>query len=200
MQWLLYSAVLLTIFRCSVILPPFGSSSSSKCISILENMLTSALRDLSFKVWKTFHSLKSEGEAGKKNMACTKTLFIISTIWHQRHKKVSKGPSPCCSAAVNQKTSCSCLFRSSGHWEMNKMKNFKRRFSLSVPRTETIEENEFTEQINQLNIQRNEGKRTSDTHRNSLHTYTDLLGNYFITLFSFSMRSPVFVFFFAWPK
>uniref|UniRef100_A0A3P8R6E8 Protein kinase domain-containing protein n=1 Tax=Astatotilapia calliptera TaxID=8154 RepID=A0A3P8R6E8_ASTCA len=28
---------------------------------------------------------------------------------------------------------------------MNKMKNFKRRFSLSVPRTETIEENEFTE-------------------------------------------------------
>ncbi|XP_056129973.1 cyclin-dependent kinase 18 isoform X2 [Lampris incognitus] len=35
---------------------------------------------------------------------------------------------------------------------MNKMKNFKRRFSLSVPRTETIEENEFTEQINQLNI------------------------------------------------
>uniref|UniRef100_A0A8C7W5C4 cyclin-dependent kinase n=1 Tax=Oncorhynchus mykiss TaxID=8022 RepID=A0A8C7W5C4_ONCMY len=36
---------------------------------------------------------------------------------------------------------------------MNKMKNFKRRFSLSVPRTETIEENEFTEQINQLNIQ-----------------------------------------------
>ncbi|KAJ7999064.1 hypothetical protein DPEC_G00211530 [Dallia pectoralis] len=36
---------------------------------------------------------------------------------------------------------------------MNKMKNFKRRFSLSVPRTETIDENEFTEQINQLNIQ-----------------------------------------------
>ncbi|KAL0978441.1 hypothetical protein UPYG_G00170410 [Umbra pygmaea] len=36
---------------------------------------------------------------------------------------------------------------------MNKMKNFKRRFSLSVPRTETIEENDFTEQINQLNIQ-----------------------------------------------
>uniref|UniRef100_A0A4W4FQ09 cyclin-dependent kinase n=1 Tax=Electrophorus electricus TaxID=8005 RepID=A0A4W4FQ09_ELEEL len=41
---------------------------------------------------------------------------------------------------------------------MNKMKNFKRRFSLSVPRTETIEENEFTEQINQLNLRRNEGK------------------------------------------
>uniref|UniRef100_A0A4W4FM62 cyclin-dependent kinase n=1 Tax=Electrophorus electricus TaxID=8005 RepID=A0A4W4FM62_ELEEL len=39
---------------------------------------------------------------------------------------------------------------------MNKMKNFKRRFSLSVPRTETIEENEFTEQINQLNLRRNE--------------------------------------------
>uniref|UniRef100_A0A4W4FMF3 cyclin-dependent kinase n=1 Tax=Electrophorus electricus TaxID=8005 RepID=A0A4W4FMF3_ELEEL len=35
--------------------------------------------------------------------------------------------------------------------------NFKRRFSLSVPRTETIEENEFTEQINQLNLRRNEG-------------------------------------------
>ncbi|KAJ8258712.1 hypothetical protein COCON_G00177240 [Conger conger] len=40
---------------------------------------------------------------------------------------------------------------------MNKMKNFKRRFSLSVPRTETIEETEFTEQINQLNIHHNEG-------------------------------------------
>uniref|UniRef100_A0A8C9EWI7 cyclin-dependent kinase n=1 Tax=Pavo cristatus TaxID=9049 RepID=A0A8C9EWI7_PAVCR len=44
--------------------------------------------------------------------------------------------------------------------KMNKMKNFKRRFSLSVPRTETIEESltEFTEQFNQLNNQRNEGK------------------------------------------
>ncbi|GAB0200086.1 cyclin-dependent kinase 18 [Grus japonensis] len=41
---------------------------------------------------------------------------------------------------------------------MNKMKNFKRRFSLSVPRTETIEESltEFTEQFNQLNNRRNE--------------------------------------------
>ncbi|KAM8998775.1 cyclin-dependent kinase 18 isoform 2-T2 [Sarcophilus harrisii] len=41
---------------------------------------------------------------------------------------------------------------------MNKMKNFKRRFSLSVPRTETIEESlaEFTEQFNQLNSRRNE--------------------------------------------
>lgn len=44
--------------------------------------------------------------------------------------------------------------------KMNKMKNFKRRFSLSVPRTETIEESltEFTEQFNQLNNQRNEGR------------------------------------------
>ena len=42
---------------------------------------------------------------------------------------------------------------------MNKMKNFKRRFSLSVPRTETIEENEFTEQINELNIQHTQGKK-----------------------------------------
>ncbi|KAF5916539.1 hypothetical protein HPG69_005334 [Diceros bicornis minor] len=41
---------------------------------------------------------------------------------------------------------------------MNKMKNFKRRFSLSVPRTETIEESlaEFTEQLNQLHNRRNE--------------------------------------------
>ncbi|XP_044530868.1 cyclin-dependent kinase 18 [Gracilinanus agilis] len=41
---------------------------------------------------------------------------------------------------------------------MNKMKNFKRRFSLSVPRTETIEESlaEFTEQFNQLNSRRSE--------------------------------------------
>uniref|UniRef100_A0A8C4EHL2 cyclin-dependent kinase n=1 Tax=Dicentrarchus labrax TaxID=13489 RepID=A0A8C4EHL2_DICLA len=44
---------------------------------------------------------------------------------------------------------------------MNKMKNFKRRFSLSVPRTETIEENEFTEQINQLNIRHTQGKNPS---------------------------------------
>ena len=43
---------------------------------------------------------------------------------------------------------------------MNKMKNFKRRFSLSVPRTETIEESlaEFTEQFNQLHNRRNEGE------------------------------------------
>nr|XP_044997743.1 cyclin-dependent kinase 18 isoform X3 [Jaculus jaculus] len=41
---------------------------------------------------------------------------------------------------------------------MYKMKNFKRRFSLSVPRPETIEESlaEFTEQFNQLHTQRNE--------------------------------------------
>ncbi|XP_070240672.1 cyclin-dependent kinase 18 isoform X2 [Bos mutus] len=41
---------------------------------------------------------------------------------------------------------------------MSKMKNFKRRFSLSVPRTETIEESlaEFTEQFNQLHNRRNE--------------------------------------------
>uniref|UniRef100_A0A8C6CVQ3 cyclin-dependent kinase n=1 Tax=Moschus moschiferus TaxID=68415 RepID=A0A8C6CVQ3_MOSMO len=41
---------------------------------------------------------------------------------------------------------------------MSKMKNFKRRFSLSVPRTETIEESlaEFTEQFNQLHSRRNE--------------------------------------------
>lgn len=40
------------------------------------------------------------------------------------------------------------------------MKNFKRRFSLSVPRTETIEESlaEFTEQFNQLHNRRNEGE------------------------------------------
>ncbi|CAG5976991.1 unnamed protein product [Menidia menidia] len=37
------------------------------------------------------------------------------------------------------------------------MKNFKRRFSLSVPRTETIEETEFTEQINQLNMRHTQG-------------------------------------------
>nr|KAF6290381.1 cyclin dependent kinase 18 [Myotis myotis] len=41
---------------------------------------------------------------------------------------------------------------------MNKMKNFKRRFSLSVPRTETIEESltEFAEQFNQLHNRDNE--------------------------------------------
>lgn len=43
------------------------------------------------------------------------------------------------------------------------MKNFKRRFSLSVPRTETIEESlaEFTEQFTQLHNQRNEGEGPS---------------------------------------
>ncbi|XP_054037035.1 cyclin-dependent kinase 18 isoform X2 [Rissa tridactyla] len=60
-----------------------------------------------------------------------------------------------------------CLLVQGGAWalpslaaqgKMNKMKNFKRRFSLSVPRTETIEESltEFTEQFNQLNNRRNE--------------------------------------------
>ncbi|XP_062842273.1 cyclin-dependent kinase 18 [Trichomycterus rosablanca] len=52
---------------------------------------------------------------------------------------------------------------------MNKMKNFKRRFSLSVPRTETIEENEFTEQINQLNIQHNEDLVQNSLGLHSLH-------------------------------
>ncbi|PNJ00473.1 CDK18 isoform 20 [Pan troglodytes] len=48
---------------------------------------------------------------------------------------------------------------------MNKMKNFKRRFSLSVPRTETIEESlaEFTEQFNQLHNRRNEGEGSGPT-------------------------------------
>ncbi|KAL4622366.1 cyclin-dependent kinase 18 [Arapaima gigas] len=45
---------------------------------------------------------------------------------------------------------------------MNKMKNFKRRFSLSVPRTETIEETEFAEQINQLNIHHKEAACCTD--------------------------------------
>ncbi|KAI5622967.1 cyclin-dependent kinase 18 [Silurus asotus] len=52
---------------------------------------------------------------------------------------------------------------------MNKMKNFKRRFSLSVPRTETIEENEFTEQINQLNIQRNDDLVPNSLGLHTLH-------------------------------
>ncbi|XP_020653148.2 cyclin-dependent kinase 18 isoform X1 [Pogona vitticeps] len=49
---------------------------------------------------------------------------------------------------------------------MNKMITFKRRFSLSVPRTETIEESlaEFTEQSNQLNNRKNE-----DTSQGHLH-------------------------------
>lgn len=52
----------------------------------------------------------------------------------------------------------SSSFQSQLRSTMNKMKNFKRRFSLSVPRTETIEENEFTEQINQLNIHHTQGE------------------------------------------
>uniref|UniRef100_A0A8C9JNR6 Cyclin dependent kinase 18 n=1 Tax=Panthera tigris altaica TaxID=74533 RepID=A0A8C9JNR6_PANTA len=50
---------------------------------------------------------------------------------------------------------------------MNKMKNFKRRLSLSVPRTETIEESltEFTEQFNQLHNQRNEDLQLSPLGR-----------------------------------
>uniref|UniRef100_A0A673ZR72 Cyclin dependent kinase 18 n=1 Tax=Salmo trutta TaxID=8032 RepID=A0A673ZR72_SALTR len=49
---------------------------------------------------------------------------------------------------------------------MNKMKNFKRRFSLSVPR---IEENEFTEQINQLNIQHTQALTPDSLTLPSLH-------------------------------
>ncbi|XP_060713777.1 cyclin-dependent kinase 18 isoform X1 [Tachysurus vachellii] len=60
---------------------------------------------------------------------------------------------------------------------MNKMKNFKRRFSLSVPRTETIEENEFTEQINQLNIQRNEDLVPNSLGLHSLHPSTSPLAS-----------------------
>ncbi|XP_043423991.1 cyclin-dependent kinase 18 [Prionailurus bengalensis] len=50
---------------------------------------------------------------------------------------------------------------------MNKMKNFKRRLSLSVPRTETIEESltEFTEQFNQLHNRRNEDLQLSPLGR-----------------------------------
>lgn len=46
---------------------------------------------------------------------------------------------------------------------MNKMKNFKRRFSLSVPRTETIEESltEFAEQFNQHHNRDHEGEGTA---------------------------------------
>ncbi|KAI6051289.1 CDK18 [Marmota monax] len=53
---------------------------------------------------------------------------------------------------------------------MNKMKNFKRRFSLSVPRTETIEESlaEFTEQFNQLHNRRNEDLQLSPLGRDSV--------------------------------
>ncbi|XP_030077490.1 cyclin-dependent kinase 18 isoform X1 [Microcaecilia unicolor] len=53
---------------------------------------------------------------------------------------------------------------------MNRMKNFKRRFSLSVPRTETIEESltEFTEQYNHLNNRRNEGTAQGHLQLNHL--------------------------------
>lgn len=45
---------------------------------------------------------------------------------------------------------------------MNMMRNFKRRFSLSVPRTETIEESltEFTEQFNQLHNRHSAGEES----------------------------------------
>uniref|UniRef100_U3F8Q9 cyclin-dependent kinase n=3 Tax=Micrurus TaxID=8634 RepID=U3F8Q9_MICFL len=55
---------------------------------------------------------------------------------------------------------------------MNKMKTFKRRFSLSVPRTETIEESlaEFTEQFNQLNNRKNEDMAQGHLHLAHLNT------------------------------
>lgn len=61
---------------------------------------------------------------------------------------------------------------------MNKMKNFKRRFSLSVPRTETIEESlaEFTEQFNQLHNRRNEGERRGLRQPLPVHTSPAGLG------------------------
>ncbi|XP_025032340.1 cyclin-dependent kinase 18 [Python bivittatus] len=54
---------------------------------------------------------------------------------------------------------------------MNKMKTFKRRFSLSVPRTETIEESlaEFTEQFNQLNNRKNEDMAQGHLHLGHLN-------------------------------
>ncbi|XP_066479143.1 cyclin-dependent kinase 18 isoform X2 [Tiliqua scincoides] len=54
---------------------------------------------------------------------------------------------------------------------MNKMKTFKRRFSLSVPRTETIEESlaEFTEQFNQLNNRKNEDLAQGRLHLSHLN-------------------------------
>ncbi|XP_034977739.2 cyclin-dependent kinase 18 isoform X1 [Zootoca vivipara] len=54
---------------------------------------------------------------------------------------------------------------------MNKMKTFKRRFSLSVPRTETIEESlaEFTEQFNQLNNRKNEDMAQGHLHLSHLN-------------------------------
>ncbi|XP_008113842.1 cyclin-dependent kinase 18 isoform X2 [Anolis carolinensis] len=57
---------------------------------------------------------------------------------------------------------------------MNKMKTFKRRFSLSVPRTETIEESlaEFTEQFNQLNNRKNEDM--AQGHLNLGHLNKDI--------------------------
>lgn len=62
---------------------------------------------------------------------------------------------------------CRALPSLAAQGKMNKMKNFKRRFSLSVPRTETIEESltEFTEQFNQLNNRRNEGKEPLGPYR-----------------------------------
>ncbi|XP_006628604.1 cyclin-dependent kinase 18 [Lepisosteus oculatus] len=54
---------------------------------------------------------------------------------------------------------------------MNKVRNFKRRFSLSVPRTETIEESltEFTEQINQINNRHNEDLVPDTLRLRALH-------------------------------
>uniref|UniRef100_A0A8C2PPH9 Cyclin dependent kinase 18 n=1 Tax=Cyprinus carpio TaxID=7962 RepID=A0A8C2PPH9_CYPCA len=60
-------------------------------------------------------------------------------------------------------------------YDMNKMKNFKRRFSLSVPRTETIEENEFTEQINQLKICCNDGMALLLTFASPVQTDSSLM-------------------------
>uniref|UniRef100_A0A3B4ZJH5 cyclin-dependent kinase n=1 Tax=Stegastes partitus TaxID=144197 RepID=A0A3B4ZJH5_9TELE len=63
---------------------------------------------------------------------------------------------------------------------MNKMKNFKRRFSLSVPRTETIEENEFTEQINQLNIRHTQGSYLrTNSYMKYFYTSINLSVNFF---------------------
>lgn len=66
-------------------------------------------------------------------------------------------PLPCShplSSLLSQDPAACCLLI------VSKMKNFKRRFSLSVPRTETIEESlvEFTEQFNQLHSRHNEGE------------------------------------------
>ncbi|CAI9179130.1 unnamed protein product [Rangifer tarandus platyrhynchus] len=91
--------------------------------------------------------------AGGSRRAAAPRTRAVSPAGHSRRPAGRPGRRGQRGAGETEQRTCCCSLLI-----MNKMKNFKRRFSLSVPRPETIEESlaEFTEQFNQLHNRRNE--------------------------------------------